>query len=66
MSEYGTPPTVPVPLYAATIHHCVSKGDLDEMKALVIKAEKHLKDHGDVAAALKALQAEIAKLEAEL
>jgi hypothetical protein len=50
------------PLYAVTIHHCIAKGDLGEMKKLVAEAETHLKDHGDVSAALEALKVEIAKL----
>ena len=57
------PPGGVVPLYGVTIHHCIAKGDLNEMKALVAKAEQYLRDHGDVAAALEALKIEIAKLE---
>lgn len=51
------------PLYAVTIHHCIARGDLGEMKKLVAEAEQHLKDHGDVSASLELLRAEIAKLE---
>jgi hypothetical protein len=51
------------PLYAVTIHHCIAKSDLNEMKKLVNEAERFLKDHGNVAAALEALKIEIAKLE---
>jgi len=50
------------PLYAVTIHHCIAKGDLAEMRKLVMQAEEHLRDHGDVSAALEALKVEIAKL----
>ncbi len=53
------------PLYAVTIHHCVARGDLNEMKNLVNQAEQHLKDHGDVRASLELLKAEIVKLEAK-
>lgn len=53
------------PLYAATIHHCIARGDLNEMKKLVAQAEQHLKDHGDVRASLELLKAEIAKVEAK-
>lgn len=52
-----------VPLYGVTIHHCIASGDLAKMKALVTEAEAHLRDHGNVAAALEALKVEIAKLE---
>lgn len=51
------------PLYAVTIHHCICRGDLREMKALVEQAEKFLHDHGDVGAALEALKLEVLKLE---
>jgi hypothetical protein len=56
---------VPRPLYAVTIHHCVAKGDLTEMKALANEAERHLHEHGNVSAALESLKIEIAKLEAK-
>jgi hypothetical protein len=51
------------PLYAVPIHHCIASGDLTKMKALVVEAEKHLAEHGDVSAALEALKIEIAKAE---
>jgi len=54
--------THPVPLYGPAIHHCIARGDLAEMKKLVLEAEQHLRDHGNVAAALEALKIEIAKL----
>ena len=63
---YGSkPPTGPRPLYAVTIHHCVAKGDLAEMKALASEAERFLHDHGNVSAALEAMKIEIAKMEAK-
>jgi hypothetical protein len=64
MAEKGKQPGggVAQPLYAPTIHHCIARGDLAEMKSLVTKAEEHLRDHGDVSAALEALKVEIAKL----
>ena len=52
-----------VPLYGVTIHRCIAGGNLDEMKKLVHEAEQHLREHGDVRAALEALKVEIAKLE---
>jgi len=63
MASAGTGGNGVVPLYAVPIHHCIAKGDLNEMKAMVAKAEAYLKDHGNVAAALEALKIEIAKLE---
>ena len=58
-------PTAPRMLYAVPIHQCIAKGDLAEMKALVDEAERYLRNHGDVSAALEALKVEIAKLEAK-
>jgi hypothetical protein len=54
------------PLYGITIHHCVDRGDLEEMRKLADEAEQHLAEHGDVKEALERLKAEIAKLEAGL
>ena len=59
---YGKPGGGIHPLYAPTIHHCIAKGDLAEMKSLVAEAEKYLREHGDVGAALEALKVEIARL----
>ncbi|WP_213806105.1 DUF1843 domain-containing protein [Granulicella sp. dw_53] len=58
--EQKRPPTV---LYAVTLHNTAAKGDLGEMKKVAAEAEQHLKDYGDVSAALEVLKAEIAKLE---
>lgn len=58
-----TKPTNPIPLYAATIHNCIAGGELSQMKALAKQAEAHLKDHGNVSAALESLKVEIAKLQ---
>ena len=55
--------TNPVALYAVTIHNCAAGGNLAEMKKVAAEAEAHLKSHGDVSAALEALEIEIAKLE---
>ena len=54
------------PLYGVTIHHCVNRGDLEEMRELADEAERHLAEHGDVKEALEKLKAEIARLEAGL
>ena len=59
------PPSGPIPLYGVTIHHCIAKGDLTEMKAVAQQAERHLHEYGDVSAALEALKIEIAKMEAK-
>ena len=50
------------PMYAATLTQVTAQGDLAEMKRLEAAAEQQLADHDDVAKALKALKAEIAKL----
>jgi hypothetical protein len=52
------------PLYAVPIQDAAASGDLDEMKALAERAERHLAADGDVAGALETLKAEIAKQEA--
>jgi Domain of unknown function (DUF1843) len=57
------PHTGPRPLYAVSIQNCIAQGDLAKMKTLVVEAEKHLADHGDVSAALEVLKTEVAKLE---
>lgn len=56
--KYGSPI---VPLYAVPIHHCIAKGDLGEMQAMVKEAEAFLSKVGDVSAALESLKIEIAK-----
>jgi hypothetical protein len=48
-------------LYAPTIQEAVVKGDLARMKQLAAEAEEHLKQVGDVRAALEYLKIEIAK-----
>jgi hypothetical protein len=52
-----------VPLYGVPIHRCIAKGDLQEMKDMLVKAEEHIRDHGDIVAAVEALKIEIAKRE---
>jgi hypothetical protein len=58
-------PIHPIPLYGVGIHHCIAKGDLGEMRALVKEAEQFLREAGDVSAALEVLKVEIAKREAK-
>lgn len=52
--------------YGPPIQDAIARGDLAEMKALVIDAERFLRQHGDVKAALETLKAEIARREAGL
>lgn len=53
----------PMPLYAATMQQAAASGDLKKMKDVCNQAEEHLKNVGDVSAALQVLKVEIAKLE---
>ena len=53
-----------VPLYGVAIHQACASGDLAKMKELERDAEQHLREWGNVPAALEVLKAEIAKLEA--
>lgn len=53
----------PVPPYGTAIQEAVASGDLGKMKAVAQEAEEHLKEYGNVSAALEALKLEIAKLE---
>ena len=53
-----------LPPYGVAIQRAIASGDLAQMKALAVEAERHLAEHGDVRAALEALKIEIAKLEA--
>lgn len=50
-------------LYGVTIHRCIAKGDLAEMKRVAQQAEEHLRETGDIRSALESLKIEIAKLE---
>jgi hypothetical protein len=50
-------------LYGAAVQEAAASGDLNKMKAVRQQAEEHLKNVGDVTAALQALKVEIAKLE---
>jgi hypothetical protein len=52
-----------VVLYAASIQEAVVSGDVARMRALVQQAEDHLKEWGNISAALELLKLEIAKLE---
>jgi hypothetical protein len=56
--------SIPMPLYASTIHEAVARGDLDEMKKLEAQAQEHLSEWGNVPAAVEVLRAEIAKASA--
>jgi hypothetical protein len=50
-------------VYGCAIRDSVVNGELDDMKAAVRDAEKHLVEFGNVPAALELLKAEIAKAE---
>ena len=50
-----------VPLYAPPILEAIAQGDLARMKQLAVEAEAHLKQVGDVRAALEYLKIEIAR-----
>lgn len=52
-----------IPPYGVAIREAVASGDLDEMRRVADLAEEHLKEVGNVAAALEALKLEIAKAE---
>jgi hypothetical protein len=52
-------------LYGVGIHNAIAGGDLVKMKAIAAQAEKHIAEHGNVAAALEVLKAEIAKAESK-
>ena len=53
-------------LYATTLHKAVERGDLDEMRRLVIQAEEELKETGNIPEALERLKAEVDRLERDL
>ena len=61
MATKGDP--IIVPLYGVTIHEAVCSGDLARMRAVAQQAEEHLRQAGNVSAALEALKLEIAKAE---
>lgn len=50
-------------LYGVAIHEAVASGDLEKMKAVARQAEEHVKEWGNVPAALEALKLEISKLQ---
>jgi HPt (histidine-containing phosphotransfer) domain-containing protein len=54
----------PVILYGAAIHEAAASGDVKKMKKVAEQAEAHIREHGNVPAALEALRIEIAKAEA--
>lgn len=51
--------------YGVAIHQAIASGDLAQMKTVAAAAENHLKEYGNISAALEGLKAEIAKLEAK-
>jgi hypothetical protein len=51
--------------YGVAVQQAVASGDLTQMKTAAAAAEAHLKEYGNISAALEVLKAEIAKLEAK-
>lgn len=51
------------PLYAVGMAHACASGELERMRELARQAEEHLREYGDVSAALEVLRVEIARLE---
>jgi len=51
----------PIPLYGVIIHEAIAAGDVEKMTSLVKEAEAHVKEHGNIRAALTALRAELGK-----
>jgi len=51
--------------YGTAIQQAVASGNLEHMKAVARQAEEHLREWGDVSAALASLKIEIAKLESK-
>ena len=60
--EYGGKPVI-IPLYGVTICEAVASGDLAKMKEVARQAEEHVREWGNVPAALEALKQEISKVE---
>jgi len=56
-------PPVIIPLYGVTICEAVASGDLARMKEVARQAEEHIREHGNVPAALESLKLEISKLQ---
>lgn len=50
-------------MYGPAIQEAVASGDLEKMKAVARQAEEHLREWGNIPAALEALKIEIARLE---
>jgi hypothetical protein len=49
--------------YGPPITDAIARGDLADMKALAVEAERHLREHGDIRASLELLKMEIARQE---
>lgn len=52
-----------IPPYGPAIREAVAKGDVEEMRRVADDAEQHVKETGNIAAALELLKVEIAKAE---
>jgi len=55
-----------VVLYGTAIQDAIAKGDLAEMKELLLEADKHLGEWGNMPTAVDMLKVEILKEEAKL
>jgi hypothetical protein len=63
MADAEKKPPVIIPLYGVTICEAVASGDLAKMKQVARQAEDHIREWGNVPAALEALKQEISKQE---
>lgn len=63
MASAEKKPVHPIPLYGVTICEAVASGDLARMKEVARQAEEHVREYGNVPAALEGLKLEISKLQ---
>jgi ATP/maltotriose-dependent transcriptional regulator MalT len=50
-------------MYGPAIHEAIASGETDKMREVLRQAEEHLGEHGNVAAAIETLKAELGKAE---
>ena len=50
-------------LYGPVIEEAIARGDVDEMRRLVKKAEQHIAEWGNIPLALELLKVELARAE---
>jgi len=51
-----------IPLYAPAIQQAIKQGDLTKMKQLLLHAEEHVAEWGDLTSALEMLKRQISRL----